>query len=115
MKFATDKETLERESEIEFFKSTGPGGQHRNKRETAVRLTHLPSGIVVTATERRSQSRNREEAFARLAERLKLKNRRKKRRVPTKVSAGANRRRLDKKQRVAKKKKGRQSTGDDGW
>lgn len=41
----TDEE-LVRQCKMNFTKSSGPGGQHRNKRETAVRLTHLPTGIV---------------------------------------------------------------------
>lgn len=48
------------------FKSSGPGGQHRNKVETAVRLTHGPSGLTGTAAERRSQLQNREMALWRL-------------------------------------------------
>ena len=38
----------------EFFVASGPGGQHRNRTESGVRLTHRPTGIVVLATERRS-------------------------------------------------------------
>jgi protein subunit release factor A len=66
----TGREALERESEITFFIASGPGGQHRNRNATGVRLVHRPSGIVVTATERRSQAANVEVAFARLARRL---------------------------------------------
>lgn len=66
----TSREALERDSDITFFIASGPGGQHRNRNATGVRLIHRPSGIVVTATERRSQAANREAAFARLAARL---------------------------------------------
>ena len=68
--YSTDRASLERDCDMEFFIASGPGGQHRNKVATAVRLTHRPSGTVVTATERRSQYANREAAFARMAARL---------------------------------------------
>lgn len=64
------REALERESEVTFFIASGPGGQHRNRNATGVRLVHGPSGIVVTATERRSQAANLEVAYERLARRL---------------------------------------------
>lgn len=69
-KYATDRESLERDSDIAFFTAGGPGGQHRNRSATGVRLTHRPSGITVTATERRSQASNRDMAFERLQARL---------------------------------------------
>lgn len=56
--------------ELSFTRSTGPGGQNRNKRETTVVARHRPTGMVVRASEERTQGRNREIALARLAERL---------------------------------------------
>ena len=55
---------------IQFFRASGPGGQHRNKTASAVRLTHLPTGLVVEATEERCQHKNRAVAFQRLETRL---------------------------------------------
>ena len=62
--YSIDRESLERDCDMTFFVAGGPGGQHRNKVATGVRLTHRPSGVVVTATERRSQAANREMAMA---------------------------------------------------
>ncbi len=62
--------TLRKQCEVTYGRSSGPGGQHRNKVETAVRIVHVPTGITAGATERRSQSQNRHTAERRL--RLKL-------------------------------------------
>lgn len=56
--------------EIDIYRASGPGGQHRNKVETAVRITHLPSGIVVRSENSRSQGDNKEMAMAELKNRL---------------------------------------------
>ena len=55
----------------DFFKSTGPGGQHRNKSMTAVRLTHMPTKTVTVSCAERSQANNRMYAMEQLIEKLK--------------------------------------------
>ena len=112
--YALDRETLEREVEIDVFRASGPGGQHVNKTESALRLTHWPSGVVVTAQDSPSQHRNREIAFERLAARLARLNFVPKKRVATKPTAASRRRRIEgKKQTGAKKRlRGRVSHDD---
>lgn len=56
----------------ETFRAGGPGGQHQNTTDSAVRLTHLPSGSSVIARDERSQHRNKKAALDRLADRLFL-------------------------------------------
>jgi protein subunit release factor B len=108
--YATDRASLERDSDVEFFIASGPGGQRRNKVETGVRLTHRPSGISVIATERRSQHANREMAFARLAARLQEQQRVSKPRTPTRPTTASRVRRLDVKRRASLLKKQRSTS-----
>jgi len=94
-----------REVVITFLKAGGPGGQHRNKTETGVRLRHIETGIVVTATERRSRRQNLEVAFKRLEKKLAVLRKPKKKRRPTKPTRASKERRLkEKKERGATKR-----------
>jgi ribosome-associated protein len=112
--YSLDREILEREVMVETFRASGPGGQHVNKTQSALRLTHPPSGVVVTAQDSPSQWRNRETAFERLVAQLRRLNHVPKKRVPTRPSAAAKRRRIEaKKQRGAiKKARGRLSSDE---
>ena len=60
----------ESELRIQSLKASGPGGQHVNKTESAVRVTHIPSGISVTANNERSQLQNKRQAIERLRTKL---------------------------------------------
>jgi len=55
---------------IDFYRASGPGGQYVNRRETAVRITHLPTGIVVTSQTERNQLQNKENALSILEARI---------------------------------------------
>jgi hypothetical protein len=65
-------ERLLADCRVERLRRSGPGGQHRNKVETAVRLLHVPTGVTGEASERRSQEENRRMAVARLRVNLAL-------------------------------------------
>jgi protein subunit release factor A len=93
--YSLDRDALEREVEIQVFRASGPGGQHVTRTESALRIVHPPSGVVVIAQDSPSQARNRETAFRRLAERLERLNRVPKKRVPTRPTAGSRRRRIE--------------------
>lgn len=112
-KYAVDRESLERDCDMEFFVAGGPGGQHRNKVETGVRLTHRASGVVVNATERRSQSANREAAFERMAEKLTEMQRERKPRRATRPSATSKRVRVEGKRHRSEIKRARGRVSDE--
>jgi protein subunit release factor B len=80
-----DMEKILKESKISFFRAGGPGGQHRNKTETGVIIKHLPTGITASASERRSQSQNRDVAEERLLAKLQKHYRKKKQRKKTTI------------------------------
>ncbi|MFH1924653.1 MAG: peptide chain release factor H [Planctomycetota bacterium] len=64
------------EIKVDVMRASGPGGQHVNKTSSAVRITHLPTGLTAIAQEERSQHQNRRLALARLAQLFDERNRR---------------------------------------
>lgn len=96
-----------KEIEITFYKSSGPGGQRKNKKETAVKVRHIPTGITAIATEQRSQAQNKELALYRLQQKLKILDKKKKIRVPTKIPHYIKKGLLDEKKKHSQKKKTR--------
>ena len=106
-KYSTDQKSLDKDTKLEFRRASGPGGQRRNRRETGVRLHHIPSGIVVVANELASQARNRDVAFFRLKERLIKLNRPKKRRIPTTPPPSTEEKRIREKYLTSRKKERR--------
>jgi len=84
---------------VETFRAGGPGGQHQNTTDSAVRLVHLPTGIRAIARDERSQSRNRALALARLRSKLEEEAREDPPRKATKVPRSEKRRRREAKRR----------------
>ena len=99
MALSEELKKLLAECDVETYRSSGAGGQHRNKTESCVRVTHRATRIARVGTEHRSQYRNRELALERLAAALKARAHRPKPRVATKPSRAAKVRRLDAKKR----------------
>lgn len=109
---AAELDAIKSHTLVTFFRSGGPGGQHRNKTETAVRLVHGPTGLTVVAADERSQRRNLAMAFDRLRRKLLAYRATPRPRVPTRTPAAVRRARLDTKHRQARKKSLRRRVED---
>lgn len=97
-------EALLAQCDVQVHRAGGPGGQHRNKVETAIRLVHTPSGVVAEGKDQRSRTQNMSAALGRLRGKLEVLERPIKKRRPTRPSRGAKERRLgDKKVRAERK------------
>lgn len=108
----TDEQILA-ECDVDFFRSGGKGGQNVNKVETAVRLTHRPTGIVVVCRDERSQWQNKMRALDRLRERIDHRNRPVKKRHETRMPRAAKLDRLKAKAVRAERKANRKPPRDD--
>jgi protein subunit release factor B len=113
IKLPESDEALLRECELETFRSSGPGGQHVNKTESAVRLRHVPSGVVVTSQQERSQHRNKAICLQKLREKIERLNYRPAKRVPTRISRSAKNRALEEKARRSQIKRLRSKPSPD--
>lgn len=99
-----DDEKLLAQCDVDTFRAGGKGGQHQNTTDSAVRLTHRPTGIRVVARDERSQHRNRKIALKRLRKQLEKRFRKRKKRIPTKVPKRERKKRLRNKRRRSRKK-----------
>jgi ribosome-associated protein len=102
-----NNEMLLQECDVETFCASGHGGQNVNRRETAVRLKHRPSGTVVVCQQERTQYRNKKLALENLRRKIERMNRPRRRRIPTKIPKGVREKILDHKKRHSLKKKRR--------
>jgi ribosome-associated protein len=98
--------------EVQAHRASGPGGQHRNKSETAVRLVHLPSGVRVEGKDERSRVQNLRIALERLREKLARRAFRPPPRHKTRPSRAAKERRLQSKKHEGRKKALRRGYGE---
>jgi protein subunit release factor B len=108
-----DDDALLAECDVETFRSSGPGGQNVNRRETAVRLRHRPSGLSVGCQRERTQWRNKQIALSILRKRLEKLNEREAPRVATKMPRSVRAKILREKKRTSAIKKQRRTPGAD--
>ena len=101
-------EDLLKECNVDTFRAGGKGGQHLNKTESAVRMTHLPTGTVVSCQDERSQYQNKRKCLLQLREKLVALNYRPPKRIPTRKPRSAKEKILETKRKQSQKKQLRQ-------
>lgn len=104
---------LGKDCEVTPYKSSGPGGQKKNKTESSVRVVHLPTGLTRIATESRSQSANRLHALDRIRLALEARRHKPKPRRATKPTSSSRAKRLGEKIRRSRVKLMRQRPAEE--
>ncbi len=103
-----DDKDLLAECKLDTYRSSGSGGQHVNVTDSAVRLTHIPTGIVVTSQKERSQLLNKRECLTKLRKIVQKLNYRKPKRIATRIPRSVKIKNLEKKSKNSEKKRQRQ-------
>ena len=106
-------EELARDCVFEAFRGHGPGGQGINTTDSAVRVRHLPTGIVVTSRESRSQFQNRQKCLRKIRDELERRGAPRQHRVPTRPTRSSQVRRVDDKKAHGQTKRLRRRIS--GW
>jgi protein subunit release factor B len=112
MSLPKSDESLLAECEIHTFRASGHGGQNVNKRDTAVRLRHRPTGLTVVCQHERSQYRNKQLALTDLRRKLRQRFHRARPRIATAIPKGVRNRILESKKRLGRKKQWRRAVKD---
>lgn len=105
-------EELLAECKFTAFRSSGSGGQHVNVTDSAVRMTHIPTGIVITSQKERSQFQNKRDCLEKLRKAVEKLNYRKPRRIATKMPRSVKSKNFESKAKASQKKRMRRSTKD---
>ena len=101
------------ECRVDVYRASGSGGQHVNVTNSAVRLTHLPTGIVVTSQKERSQYLNKNECLLKLRKAIEKLNYKKPKRRPTKMSKSTKLKNKAKKLKTSATKRSRAKPKED--
>ena len=97
-------EELLKDCRVDTFRSSGKGGQHANKTDSAIPKKHMPAGTIVACQDERSQHRNKEIALNRLRKKLERLNLKRKKRISTKPTFASNEKRIQSKKIRSQKK-----------
>lgn len=104
---------LLKECKVNCYRSSGAGGQHVNVTDSAVRLTHTPTGIVVTSQQERSQYLNKKICLEKLRKAVEKLNYRKRKRIATKIPLSTKNKNSESKSKASAAKRLRQKPSQD--